>query len=355
MISNMALPSTGVGSWTKMFDYFNEQNSFFDFILSPGISEGRFIHCKKRIWPTYFKPLRKFLLLNWVAKDFLKTVIKLSKGADLLKVLVQDDIILLEALADLKRKNSRYINIELIFYFHGYELIFNKNLDEIVDKVLFLSYSSYQHSLKVNLQFTPEVFIIGNFINHTKFYASDEIRKIELRKKFGIPTSCKVVTWMANDRRVKGLHLFSKLIPILSKFYPDLYFLIIGSNTIQSEPELRIKSVGRISQNLLAEYLRSSDIYFFPSLWKEGFGLSVLEARLCGNWILSTSNGSLKEVLSSFSHVYFVDNSNIIVDWLEAFHLLYSDFQNSSRNHDYLKSDFYSYNSWVKRFEFAIG
>lgn len=355
MISSIPLPSQGIGSWTKMIDYFNENSSFLDFILSPGPSDGRFIRCKKRRWLSYYKPFRKFLLANWVARDFLKEIIKLHEGVDQMKVVVQDDLALLEAIADFKRKNPSKFNIELIFYFQGFHLNFSKDLDEMVDKVLFLSQCSYQFSLNNNLQFTPESFIVGNFVNQNIFLNSDPGDKLLLRKKFGIPPSAKVITWMANDRRVKGLHLFEKLIPFLLELYPDLYFLIIGSNLEIFPSNENVKNVGRIQQNFLSEYLRSSDFYLFPSLWMEGFGLSVIEAKLSGNWILSSSNGSLKEVLSPYKYVFFVDKPNIMSEWLKAFKLMYTEFEVVSGRTIDDQIDAYSYDSWVIRFESAVG
>lgn len=355
MVSNIALPSKGIGSWTNLFDYYNQESTFFDYILSPGSGTGRFLNCKKRKWPTYFKLLRKFLLLNWVAKDYLDAIKNLSRNSDLIKVVVQDDLILLEALAHLKNNNKYQINLELTFYFHGFQLRLDKHLDEALDKVIFLSFSSYKSTLDYNLQFTPQAFIVGNFLNQNKFYDLDKSSKAALRNKFGIPLSSKVITWMANDRKVKGLHLFEKLMPILSNSYPDLYFLVIGSNSISSDSKLQIKSVGRVPQDVLADYLRSSDIYFFPSLWKEGFGLSVVEARLCGNWILASPNGSLKEVLAPFSNVFFVENPNIVEEWVKVFGNLYTALEKAPIDAAPLKSDAYSYEGWVNKFESSIG
>lgn len=353
LVSNIDLPSKGIGSWTKMFDHFNEKDDFFDFILSPGAPSGRFIYCKKRRWITYYKSFRNFLLIHWVAKDFLFEITKLSQNCDLIKVVIEDDIALTEAIS--LRKSHFSCKVEVIFHFHGFHLNMSKKVDELVDKVLFLSNSSYQYTLKSNLQFTPEAFVIGNFVLNTKFYPAKVEEKKLLKKSLDIPNDSLVIVWMANDRRVKGLHLFEKISNILLNSFPDLLIFVIGTSIKYENNNNRLRYLGRIEHDLIPNYLKVSDFYFFPSLVKEGFGLSVVEALYCGNWIISTSNGSLFEVLDKFPNVFFVEEPNVIENWINLFNVAYRLFLSNKLNADKQIVNEYSYEKWAIKFKNSIG
>ncbi len=50
---------------------------------------------------------------------------------------------------------------------------------------------------------------------------------------------------------------------------------------IGCEPKMPIEGVhywGRIANEELPSYFQASDCYLFPTLWQEGFGLSLIEA-----------------------------------------------------------------------------
>lgn len=353
MVSNIALPSKKIGSWTNLFDFFNSNDSFFDFVLSPGAEAGKYIHCTKRSWPYYFHKFKRFFLVNWVARDYLKTIQNLSKKSDLLKIVVQDDIALLESIS--LKKFSFDCKIELILYFHGFHLTLPKHVDELVDKVFFLSNSSYKYTLKNNLQFTPEAYIVGNFILNTKFFIPAVEQKVMLKESLNIPSDSIVIVWMANDRRVKGLHLFEKIAKDLLSSFPELLILVIGSSQEFSESNSRLRHIGRINHDLVPQYLQVSDFYFFPSLWKEGFGLSVVEALLCGNWIITTSSGSLFEILNNSSKIFFVKNPNIIQNWIDEFHKAYKIFQTDRYLGPPQEITEFSYENWLVKFKTAVG
>lgn len=355
MVSNIGLPASKIGSWTNYMDHFNGEDTFFDFVLSPGKESGsRYIQCIKRKWITYHPWLRNYQLLNWVSRDFVNAIARLSQIGQLTKIVVFDDIVLLEAIA--RKKESFAGTVELIFYFHGFELTLSDFVQNRVNKVLFLSKTSYLHSLDSSLQFTPEAVIIGNGIDSTKFFPLGSAEKSEMRKALQIPTDKIVVSWMANNRPVKGLPIFLNAINSILQQHTNLYVLLIGADAYPTLSDPRIRQIGRVPHEEIPKYLQCADFYFFTSLWKEGFGLSVVEAAKCGNWILASRNGSIPEVMEEFAHVYLVDYPNIVQEWCGVFQAALDDFTSDR----YLEShreavDLHSYPSWKSKFRKAIG
>ncbi|WPR77812.1 glycosyltransferase family 4 protein [Algoriphagus sp. NG3] len=336
-------------------DQFNRETTFFDYILSPGqISDSRYIRCKKYKWISYNPWLRKYQLVKWVARDFVSTIKRLSDDEVFLKVVVFDDITLLEAIALEKEKLKG--KIELVFFFHGFELKLSDFIQERVDKILFLSKSSYLHSLRNSVRLVPEVAVVGNGVDSNRFFPLDDREKQGVRESLSIPPDAIVVSWMANNRPVKGLHLFLKVLEQILKNHNNVYALIIGAKPDESITNSRIKQLGRVTHDRIPSYLQASDFYFFTSLWKEGFGLSVVEAAKCGNWIISSDNGSIVEVLQGFPNVYFVACPNIVQEWCISFQLAIADFKKSSQSGSFnKKSDLHTYENWKMKFIDAVG
>lgn len=355
MISNIGLPASTIGSWTNYMDKFNRETGFFDYILSPSqVSDTRYIRCIKNKWVTYTPWLRKYQLLKWVAKDFIKAIQGLCGNEILLKVVVFDDLALLEAIALEKEKFKG--RVELLFFFHGFELKLSDIIQERVDKLLFLSKSSYLHSLRNSVKFVPEVAVVGNGVDSNKFFPLDDREKQQVRESLSIPPNAVVVSWMANDRPVKGLHIFVKVVEQILKNHNNVYALIIGSKPDTSLNNPRIKQLGRVSHDRIPSYLQASDFYFFTSLWKEGFGLSVVEAAKCGNWIITSENGSISEVLQGVPNVYFVKCPNIVHEWCSSFKQAFADFAKPSYSRSLNKcNDLHSYESWKLKFIDAVG
>lgn len=60
---------------------------------------------------------------------------------------------------------------------------------------------------------------------------------------------------------------------------------------------LKVDFAGRVPRERLVAIYQSHDIFVFPSIWKEPFGLTHLEAMACGTPVISTANGGQGEFL----------------------------------------------------------
>uniref|UniRef100_UPI00259A6FB5 glycosyltransferase family 4 protein n=1 Tax=uncultured Algoriphagus sp. TaxID=417365 RepID=UPI00259A6FB5 len=225
----------------------------------------------------------------------------------------------------------------------------------LVDKVFFLTELGYQKTLEVNYQFTPEVFVIGNGVVGDGFKPISQEEKNERRKEFGWTNDDIVITWLANARPVKGLHLFKKVVENLSGKYSNLKVLSIGHKPQSDLNSSNWIQVGQVSNSNLPKYLQLGDAYFFTSVWQEGFGLSLAEAVKCGNIPITSPLGGITEVLSEIPHKIYVQRPNVVEDWVNAF----EEYLNLRNSPEFISQEFdfgswQSYDKWEQRFLNAL-
>jgi glycosyltransferase involved in cell wall biosynthesis len=256
-----------------------------------------------------------------------------------------DDAALLESFCLFKSMFS--CDVKIIYSFHGFKLDINEEIVNKIDKVLFLTKLSYEDALYRYNVFSPEIAIVGNGVDSSVFFPSkNEEEKFKLKKQLGFDEKDTIICWMSNDRRKKGLHLFIKIIDKINKLNLPIQFLIIGSSSnIENK---NVINLGRILNSEIAKYLQISDYYFFTSLCKEGFGLSLIEAIKCGNTIVTSNGGGIPEVIEGLKNINLVKSPNIIENWLEVFKKSYTGVNHRITNEE--ASLIWNYKSWEEKF-----
>ncbi len=351
LISNIALPTKKIGSWTTRMSQFLENNpQFFDIILSPNFYGENYIFCKKRSFITWRKKFRKLQLCNWVALDYIKQVKKLSKQYRKLVIVVMDDLHLAEAFSD--AKNRFNCEIELVYSFHGFHLKIDNKILSSIDKILFLSKMGYEESRK-NLHQYPKSFVVGNAVNSEIFYPLEDHQFKNARIGKGYNETDEILIWMANDRPKKGLHIFEAVIEDLLRTHKDLKVIIIGSK--KTSFHKNVNSVGRITNTEVSSYLQISNYYMFTTLYQEGFGLSMIEALKCGNSVIASSRGAIPEVLNNLDNTYLIEDVEDINSWRKGFNLARTKINFDKLRPKRLYTDkIWGFEDWELKFKNAI-
>lgn len=353
LVSNTPIPSKKIGSWTNRISRFIElDNSFFSYILSPSIIEDpKHIFCKKRKWlPLFPSKLKQWQLLNYRCVSFIKAFKAISHGKERIQVVVMDDILLLEAFALLKCNGKSF---DLIFSFHGHSLKALGDWGVQVNKILFLTNLGYMETLQAHHDFTPLVSVVGNGVSSDEFYPLSLSQKNESKKRRGLDPDSKVLIWLSNNRPKKGFHLFKQVVKNLLEKYSKLQVWIIG---IDEDAELRhdrINFFGKIPNDQLPSYLQMGDFYMFTSLWKEGFGLTMVEAAKCGNQIIASRVGGIPEVVSGMEGVYLIDFPNRAEFWEVAFEQAWQKAGEFVPDNQIL-NDFHDLRTWMLNFKNAL-
>ena len=114
---------------------------------------------------------------------------------------------------------------------------------------------------------------------------------------------------------------------------------------IGCEPKTPIEGVhylGRIANDELASYFQASDCYLFPTLWHEGFGLSLIEALHCGNFCIASAIGGVPEVLQYGKLGHLIDKPHYVSEWQKAI----TDYIENPQRGSSINPELYSSGSW---------
>ncbi len=145
---------------------------------------------------------------------------------------------------------------------------------------------------------------------------SSESKLLSLRKKYNLPEKFALyvgdVTWNKN---------LPRLLDAIKT--TNISLVMVGKNLVNenydrnnpwnhdlnrinelAKDDKRIIRLGFVESNDLVSIYNAATVFVMPSLY-EGFGLPILEAQACGCPVVTTKEGSLKEV--AFDSAYFVD------------------------------------------------
>lgn len=126
-----------------------------------------------------------------------------------------------------------------------------------------------------------------------------------LREQWGLTADNFVLTFVGRIVRDKGINELVNAFSVLSKKYSNMRLLLIGriedlGNPISNESKEEIEGNPAIiatgPQYNVPEFLSISDLFVFPS-YREGFGLSVMEAGAMGVPAISTDIIGCNEVI----------------------------------------------------------
>lgn len=351
LVSNIALPSSAIGSWTtRITRLMNSRPDVFTHILSPSnTSENQY--SKKRKFLTWYKPLRSIQLKNWVARDYLRSIKRIAKNHEKLIIVVMDDPHLVEAVTLYKHAFSA--EIELIFSFHGYNLTLTPKTLSKIDKILWLSETAIKKSQLSYEATLPNSIVVGNAVDSDVFFPLSEDALIKLRSDHGYVAEDDILIWMANDRPKKGFHIFESIVKQLVSEYHNLKVITIGTTKKIDHPS--VNNVGRIPNNVVAAYLQLGDYYMFTTLYEEGFGLSMIEAYKCGNIVLASNLGAIPEVLLELPGTYVIESPEDVEAWVDAYKMAQQSIRNGKQRITRQEaSDVWNYKNWEQRFINAI-
>lgn len=229
----------------------------------------------------------------------------------------------------LKNKNP---NIKFIRYLHGCfdkysfgnssnlikNLIVKKCMQKAInisDHLIFVS-KAVEKTFKENFEIdASKTSVIYNGIDdifykntHLKHQSNDKIKLI----------------FVGRLAKVKGVNL---LIEALSKLEKNKYELtIVGEGTERKNLEILAQDLN-INENVffkgrqenVIDWLDKADIFVYPSIWEEAFGISVVEAMSRGCIPVTFKKGGLVEIIQDKSNGFLVEdiNSNALANTIK--------------------------------------
>jgi len=156
---------------------------------------------------------------------------------------------------------------------------------------------------------TPAAAIrrITNGVNGNRFVPVSSKQRILWRQHWGIKDSDKLILFSSRLVPRKGLDILLNGWPVIQENYPNIWLLIIGSGTDQSdstEKQMREKvnrekliNVQFLGEtNKLEQYLGVADLFVFPSK-QEGFPNALLEAMAAGLPVVASRIGGVIDII----------------------------------------------------------
>lgn len=149
-------------------------------------------------------------------------------------------------------------------------------------------------------------------------------RQEEGEQKIVLPR--KYVFCLSRIDTNKGHDLLLNAFDIVSKEIDDVYLVIGGGSPNPKERELkllesidglikkkkmqdRVEVVGYVPDEDLAAYYRQAQLFALPSLF-EPFGMTALEAMVCGQTVVASKYGGIQNVITSGKDGFLVDPRN---------------------------------------------
>ncbi len=319
LLSYYPLPYSGLGSWTSMYNYYLNGDNKVDFIVSPEPKEKslsvEYSIAKDMTFDSRLK--RKLLKQRYTPYiDALKAIIQ-PEEKYVIQVIENFGIIpdLISFLEESFNRPDFYIQ----FFYHGFPPYYGnpkgKTLFRQIDEFVFLTNEAYKSHLGYYSEIACRTSVLHNAINKQVFKPLSTDNKETQKAKFGIEGKT-VFLWCSQDRPKKGLDLILDVWKRVYKRHENIILWVVGD-----ERKIQVDGVtffGKVPYNTIHQYYQMSSIYLFPSLCQEGFGLSLIEALICGNYCIASKNGGIPEVLNFGEYGYLVERPNFVEDWEEA-------------------------------------
>lgn len=136
---------------------------------------------------------------------------------------------------------------------------------------------------------------------------------------FGFSNSDIVIGIVARLIEEKGHEDLIRSFAELVRTWPHLRLLIVGEGRERGKLEALCYTLGvgrevHFSGNLtdVTGALAATDIFAFPAVWREAFGISVVEAMACSKPIVLTENCALADIIESSNSGIKVDAKNTL-------------------------------------------
>lgn len=187
------------------------------------------------------------------------------------------------------------------------------NTESLVDSASqkdFLINEKVFDAMNNNLNVIGEGSICG--VDIDTFQKVHDNKKKQLKEKFHIENDAKIIVFLGRLNRDKGVYDLSKAFDLVKKNYKKkLNLIFVGFD--EENCNEHIKKISNNYKDIFFfnysgspnEYLQMSDIFCLPS-YREGFGLSALEAGACNLPSVTSNTIGLSDVIienkTGFTH-----------------------------------------------------
>jgi glycosyltransferase involved in cell wall biosynthesis len=136
----------------------------------------------------------------------------------------------------------------------------------------------------------------------------------QIRRKLGIPEKSFVIGSVSRLVRDKGHEYLVEAAGKLKKEFPGIFLLIVGEGRERAVLEKLAKKNGLSQQSLfissapeIVEFLSVMDVFVHPAVYREGFGLVILEAMIAKVPVIATDIWSINTIIRDHLNGFLVE------------------------------------------------
>lgn len=141
----------------------------------------------------------------------------------------------------------------------------------------------------------------------------------QIRKELNLPKTSRVIGIVARVVQDKGHEYFLKAAEkLITTSFPDIKILIVGdgpylNSTKQWVQKLNLNESVRFLGNIndITYALSVIDVFVLPAVWREGFGLSIIEAMAVSKPVIVTNIWALNELVHDRVDGLLVEPRNV--------------------------------------------
>ncbi|WP_223270873.1 glycosyltransferase family 4 protein [Subsaximicrobium wynnwilliamsii] len=260
-------------------------------------------------------------------------------------VQIVDNFGLVKPLVNFLRSHNLRKSVYIQFFYHGFVPFYgnfqSRWFYDNIDEMVLLTRDSYINHLSFYTELPVIFSILHNGIDTSQFFEVSKETKQDLKNRLGINAK-SVFIWCSQDRPKKGLDFIVNVWKSLGERVYDCELLVVGASRVEAIQG--VKFLGRIPNDDLPKYYQVADVYLFPTLCQEGFGMSLIEALHCGCFCIASALGGVLEVLDYGKYGKLIEDPHFPNRWKDAI----LEYLNGSYEQTKLPKDKYSMNEWNK-------
>ena len=318
LLSQVALPNDNVGSWPTLYANYLIGENQIDFIICP-FTKLQFESVAYSCISTSFLNRVKEKITNKRFQAYCTKLQSLINPNQKYIIQIVDNFKLVEAVKNFLDRVNMTDQCYIQFFYHGYAPYLSNEKSgvffESIQEMILLTKASYLEHLNYYNTLPCKFSVLHNGIDTSVFFKVSESEKDDLKRERNCYEKT-VFIWCSQDRPKKGLDFILSVWKEIYKRHKNIALLVIGA---KRSPEFDgVRFVGRIPNSEIASYYQMADVYLFPSLWKEGFGLTLIEALHSGCYCIASEIGGIPEVLADGKYGVLIENPHFPDGWSRA-------------------------------------
>ncbi|MBS6577749.1 glycosyltransferase [Parabacteroides goldsteinii] len=209
-----------------------------------------------------------------------------------------------------RKKGTKVINFAHGTYFYKSAPLTNwlyyplyKYLSTVTDVIITITQEDFDFTKK-HFSHAKTFFVNGIGVDTERFKCKlSHTQRVEYRNQLNIPIEATVLIYCAELIQNKNQKLLIDSLNMALRKKSKIYLLLVGIDHNNGEYEKYAKSLGVNShvrflgwRNDIAQLYNASDICVASSI-REGFGLNLVEAMLCGMPVIATNNSGHASII----------------------------------------------------------